>query len=95
MKTMNINAEPKATPIMEEKLWGEIKTYEVATNNARRLGILEELVINEKSGKIVDIVVQTENDKNVRIKGARKEGNMLYIPFAKVEKVGEFIIVAE
>ena len=72
-------------PKREEKLWSEIKNYQVATNNARILGVLDELIINEKTGKIVDIA----------IRGAKRNGDLLLVPFAKVEKVGEFIIVTE
>ena len=48
----NAVAKPNAHR-REEKLWSEIKNYQVATNNARILGVLDELIINEKTGKIV------------------------------------------
>ncbi|MDR1722080.1 MAG: PRC-barrel domain-containing protein [Methanobrevibacter sp.] len=79
----------------EEKLWSEISGYNVATNNARILGKLEELVINEKTGKIVNIAIKIEDERNVNIKGATIKGDYLLVPFARVEKVGEFIIVTE
>ena len=79
----------------EEKLWTEIKDYQVATNNARILGTLEELIVNEKTGKIVDIAIRVESNRNVHVKGAKRNGDILLVPFAKVEKVGEFIIVTE
>jgi len=79
----------------EEKLWSEIRDYNVATNNARILGKLEELFINEKTGKIVDIAIRIEDDRNINIKGAKVKGDYLLVPFARVEKVGEFIIVTE
>ena len=50
--------ENKQIPKREEKLWSEIKNYQVATNTKRN-------------------------------------GDLLLVPFAKVEKVGEFIIVTE
>ena len=43
--------ENKQIPKREEKLWSEIKNYQVATNNARILGVLDELIINEKNWK--------------------------------------------
>lgn len=86
-ENMNVNRE--------EKLWADVRGYRVATNNARILGQLDELIINEKTGKIVDIVIRTDTDKNVNIKGAKIKGDYLLIPFSRVEKVGEFIIVAE
>lgn len=89
------NMDDKEIPKKEEKLWSEIKGYQVATNNARILGELDELIINEKTGKIVDIAIRIEDDRNIHIKGAKRKGNFLLIPFAKVEKVGEFIIVTE
>lgn len=85
----------KNIPKKEEKLWSEVKGYQVATNNARILGELDELVINEKTGKIVDIAIKVESGRNVHVKGAKRKGDYLLIPFAKVEKVGEFIIVTE
>lgn len=87
--------ENKNIPKKEEKLWSEVKGYQVATNNARILGSLDELVINEKTGKIVDIAIKVENGRNVHVKGAKRNGDLLLVPFAKVEKVGEFIIVTE
>ena len=92
---MVINMDDKELPKKEEKLWSEIKGYQVATNNARILGELEELVINERTGKIVDIAVKMEDDRKIHIKGSKISGDFLLIPFAKVEKVGEFIIVTE
>ncbi|KZX17258.1 PRC-barrel domain protein [Methanobrevibacter cuticularis] len=82
-------------PKKEEKLWSEVKGYQVATNNARILGELDELVINEKTGKIVDIAIKVESGRNVHVKGSKRKGDLLLVPFAKVEKVGEFIIVTE
>lgn len=79
----------------EEKLWADIKGYQVATSNARILGNLEELTIDEKTGKITDIVIRTETERNINVKGAKRNGDLLIIPFGKVEKVGEFIIVTE
>ena len=64
----------------EEKVWSEIKGYQVATNNARILGELEELVINGKTGKITDVVIKVEKGRNVHIKGAKKKGRQLTCP---------------
>ncbi|RBQ22372.1 hypothetical protein ALNOE001_21170 [Candidatus Methanobinarius endosymbioticus] len=82
-------------PKKEEKLWSEVKGYQVATNNARILGSLDELIINENTGKIVDIAIKVQQSRNVHVKGAKRNGDLLLVPFAKVEKVGEFIIVTE
>ncbi|MDR2873856.1 MAG: PRC-barrel domain-containing protein [Methanobrevibacter sp.] len=79
----------------EEKLWADVRGYKVATNNARILGQLDELLINEKTGKIIDIVVKLDTDQKVNIKGARSDGEHILVPFSRVEKVGEFIIVTE
>jgi sporulation protein YlmC with PRC-barrel domain len=79
----------------EEKVWSEIKGYQVATNNARILGELEELVINSKTGKITDVVIKVDKGRNVTVKGAKQKGDNLLVPFGKVEKVGEFIIITE
>lgn len=79
----------------EEKLWTELKEFQVATNNARILGVLDELIINEKTGKIVDLAVRVDAERNVHVKGAKRKGDLLLIPFTRVEKVGEFIIVTE
>jgi len=78
----------------EEKLWADIKGYQVATSNARILGNLEELTIDEKTGKITDIVIRTETERNINVKGAKRNGDLLIIPFGKVEKVGELIIIS-
>jgi sporulation protein YlmC with PRC-barrel domain len=79
----------------EEKVWSEIKGYQVATNNARILGELEELIVNDRTGKITDVVIKVDKGRNVQVKGAKKKGENLLIPFGKVEKVGEFIIISE
>ncbi|AGN17384.1 MAG: PRC-barrel domain-containing protein [Methanobrevibacter boviskoreani] len=85
----------KSVQKREEKLWSEVKNYQVATNNARILGVLDELIINDKTGKIVDIAIKVEDGRNVHVKGAKRKGDLLLVPFSKVEKVGEFIIVTE
>ncbi|WP_178647014.1 PRC-barrel domain-containing protein [uncultured Methanobrevibacter sp.] len=87
--------ENRQTSRREEKLWSEIKNYQVATTNARILGVLDELIVNEKTGKIVDIAIKIDSERNVHLKGAKRNGNHLLVPFTKVEKVGEFIIVSE
>ncbi|MDR2623215.1 MAG: PRC-barrel domain-containing protein [Methanobrevibacter sp.] len=87
--------EENITVKKEEKLWADVRGYRVATNNARILGQLEELIVNEKTGKIVDIVVRANSDKNINIKGSKTKGDYVFIPFSRVEKVGEFIIVTE
>jgi len=98
MEEYGQNMEEKELPKKEkkeEKLWSQIKGYQVATNNARIVGVLEELIVNQKTGRIVDIAVKLEDERAVHVKGSRRHGEFLLIPFAKVEKVGEFIIVAE
>lgn len=87
--------ENRQTSRREEKLWSEIKNYQVATTNARILGLLDELIVNEKTGKIVDIAIKIDSERNIHLKGAKRKGNHLLVPFTKVEKVGEFIIVSE
>lgn len=79
----------------EEKIWSEIKGYQVATDNARILGELEEFIINGKTGKITDVVIKVDKGRNVNVKGAKTRGDDLLVPFGKVEKVGEFIIISE
>ncbi|MBE6493181.1 MAG: photosystem reaction center subunit H [Methanosphaera stadtmanae] len=78
----------------EEKFWADIKGYQVATNTARILGELEELTIDEKTGKITEIIIKTDIERNVNVKGARRDGEFLIVPFGRVEKVGEFIIIS-
>lgn len=78
----------------EEKLWTDIRGYQVATNSARILGTLDELTIDEKTGKITDIVIKTDAERTVNVKGAKRNGDQLVVPFGKVEKVGEFIIIS-
>ena len=78
----------------EEKLWADIYDYQLATSNARILGTLHELEIDEKTGKITDIIVKTDPERNISFKGAKRNGDLLVVPFSKVEKVGEFIIIS-
>ena len=78
----------------EEKLWADIQGYQVATSSARILGQLEELTIDEKTGKITNIIIKTETNRAVNVKGAKRNGDLLVVPFGKVEKVGEFIIIS-
>ncbi|WP_455645306.1 PRC-barrel domain-containing protein [Methanosphaera sp.] len=78
----------------EEKLWADISGYQVATNSARILGQLEELTIDERTGKITEIVIKTDSERNVNVKGAKRNGDLISVPFGKVEKVGEFIIIS-
>lgn len=43
----------------------------------------------------MDIAIKVESGRNIHVKGAKRNGDLLLVPFAKVEKVGEFIIVTE
>ena len=38
---------------------------------------------------------RVEAGRNIHVKGAKRRGDLLLIPFTKIEKVGEFIIVTE
>lgn len=90
-----INVQQQMIARKEEKLWSEMRGYQVATNNAHILGELHELVINEKNGKIVDIAILMEPGLNVKVRGAKRREELLFVPFSRVDKVGEFIIVTE
>ena len=79
----------------EEMIGSDIKGYTIVTNNARILGELEDLIISDKTGKIIDIIIKVEPGKKVHVRGSKKKGDHLLVPFEKVEKVGEFIIVSE
>lgn len=79
----------------EEKLWSDIKNYPVVTNNARVLGKLIELIINEKNGKIIEIVIELEDERNIAIRGAKRKDNYLLVPFSSIERVGDFIMIRE
>ena len=57
----------------EEKVWSEIKGYQVATNNARILGELEELIINGKTGKITDVVIKVEKAEMYTLKVPKRK----------------------
>lgn len=92
---MESNVPAVKKNIREERLWTDINGFQVATNNARLLGVLDELIVNEKTGKIVDIAVAINPENNVHLKGAKRRGDLLLIPFTRVEKVGQFIIVSE
>ena len=50
--------------------------------------------VDEKTGKITNIIIKTETDRAVNVKGAKRNGDLLVVPFGKVEKVGEFIIIS-
>lgn len=43
----------------------------------------------------MDIAIKVEQGRNIHVKGSKRNGDLLLVPFAKVEKVGEFIIVTE
>lgn len=58
----------------EEKVWSEIKGYQVATNNARILGELEELIINDRTGKITDVVIKVDKGRTIAVKGSKQKG---------------------
>ena len=75
--------ENKQIPRREEKLWSEIKNYQVATNNARILGVLDELIINEKTGRDA-LEVFEEAMENVmpqlEVKARRVGGSTYQVP---------------
>ena len=70
----------------EEKVWSEIKGYQVATNNARILGELDELIINGKTGKITDVVIRVDKGRNVTLKAQKRKATLYWFPSEKWKK---------
>ena len=70
----------------EEKVWSEIKGYQVATNNARILGELEELIINDRTGKITDVVIKVDKGRTVAVKGSKQKVTPYWCHSAKLKR---------
>ena len=77
-----------------------IKINNVIDINYDFLGLIDpnatvNIIEDGKTIKKVNIAVKVEPGRNVHVKGAKRRGDLLLIPFTKIEKVGEFIIVTE
>lgn len=72
---------------------GSIAGKEVVNIDGAVLGVLENVIFEVKTGKMVDLVVKPDKDLN-RMK-YREEGRFVLIPFASVVAIKDYIVIDE
>ena len=72
---------------------GSIAGKEVVNIDGAVLGVLENVIFEVKTGKMVDLVVKPDKDLN-RMK-YREEGRFVLIPFASVVAIKDYVVIDE
>jgi len=72
---------------------GSIAGKEVVNIDGAVLGVLENMILDVKTGKLVDLVVRPDKELN-RMK-YREEGRFVLIPFASVVAIKDYIVIDE
>lgn len=63
----------------------------VMSTDAKELGILENILIDSKTGNIIDLIVRP--NPSIDISKYRKEDNYILLPFSAVSAVKDYVIV--
>jgi len=66
---------------------------EVVNIDGAVLGVLENMILDVKTGRLVDLVIKPDKDLN-RMK-YREEGRFVLIPFASVVAIKDYIVIDE
>ncbi|HOV83077.1 MAG TPA: PRC-barrel domain-containing protein [Methanothrix sp.] len=72
---------------------GSIAGKEVVNIDGAVLGVLENMILDVKTGRLVDLVIKPDKDLN-RMK-YREEGRFVLIPFASVVAIKDYIVIDE
>lgn len=76
-----------------ETTFGELKDKEVVNVvDGARLGHISDLVLEDKSGKIIGIIVPGSVSL---LSVFKKSANSIYIPYTNICKIGEDVILVE
>lgn len=78
---------------MGNMLAGSIAGKEIVNIDGTVLGSLENAVFEQKTGKLVDLVVKPDRELNRQ--RYREDGKFVLIPFSSVVAVKDFIVVDE
>ncbi len=72
---------------------GSIAGKEVVNIDGAVLGVLENVVLEIKTGKLIELVIKPDKELN-RMK-YREEGKFVLIPFSSVVAIKDYIVIDE
>ncbi|MCD6330980.1 MAG: PRC-barrel domain-containing protein [Thermoplasmata archaeon] len=76
--------------VMEKELRGK----KVMSNEGLYLGIIRNITVDERTGKLVDLVVEPSDKIDPRLYHQNEEGYLLF-PFDSVKSVKDVVVIAE
>ncbi len=76
--------------IMENELRGK----KLMSNGGLYLGIIKNITVDEKTGKLLDLVVEPSDKIDPRLYHQNEEGYLLF-PFDSVKSVKDVVVVEE
>ncbi len=76
--------------VMENELRGK----KVMSNEGLYLGIIRNITVDERTGKLVDLVVEPSDKIDPRLYHQNEEGYLLF-PFDSVKSVKDVVVIAE
>ncbi len=76
--------------VMEKELRGK----KVMSNEGLYLGIIRNITVDERTGKLVDLVVEPSDKIDPRLYHQNEEGYLLF-PFDSVKSVKDVVVISE
>jgi len=72
----------------------EIRGKKVMSNEGLYLGIIKNITVDEKTGKLIDIVVEPSDKIDPRLYNQNDEGYLVF-PFDTVKSVKDVVVLGE
>ena len=72
----------------------ELRGKKVMSNEGLYLGIIRNITVDERTGKLVDLVVEPSDKIDPRLYHQNEEGYLLF-PFDSVKSVKDVVVIAE
>ncbi len=67
----------------------------VISNKGRKLGEVQDLIFDVKSGEILHIILKNPTDYASKINLEKTKEGYYLVPFSAVVSIGDFVIIAE
>ena len=72
----------------------ELRGKKVMSNEGLYLGIIRNITVDERTGKLVDLVVEPSDKIDPRLYHQNEEGYLLF-PFDSVKSVKDVVVISE
>lgn len=72
----------------------EIRGKKVMSNGGLFLGVIRNITVDERTGKLLDLVVEPSDKVDPRLYHQDEEGNLLF-PFESVKSIRDVVVLSE